>query len=87
MEATLFAAGGYIVFGIAFLDALVNRWTPIIQFRHLSCSLFCIYDANISAQKINQEGVQIYQQKYLSNSLNLKYIPDEGLMASYYLWF
>ena len=46
---------------------------------------YSIYDANISAKKINKKRLKGYEQKNVSTSLN--YIPHQGLMASYHFRF
>ena len=46
---------------------------------------YSIYDANISAKKINQKRLKEYEQKDVPTSLN--YIPHQGLMASYHFRF
>ena len=52
-------------------------------------------DANLSAKKVNQlsnqkiEALKLkdYQSEDAPTSLNLNYIPHEGLMASYHFRF
>lgn len=44
-----------------------------------------IYDANVSAKRINEARLQEYEEKEISTSLN--YIPHQGLMASYSMRF
>jgi len=44
-----------------------------------------IYDANVSAKRINEARLQEYEEKEISTSLN--YIPYQGLMASYSMRF
>ena len=57
--------------------------------------ILSIVDANLSAKKINQLSNQKinalklkdYQSEDAPTSLNLNYIPHEGLMASYHFRF
>ena len=49
--------------------------------------VWSIYDANVSAKKINEIRIQQYQQEKKSTSTSLNYIPHEGWMASHSIRF
>jgi hypothetical protein len=49
--------------------------------------VWSLYDANVSAKKINEIRIQQYQQEKKSTSTSLNYIPHEGWMASHSIRF
>ncbi len=70
-------------FAIGFLSAYMAVTTeePIYYLPVLVNYGYAIYDANVSAKKINEKRLQRYEQSNASTLL--QYIPHEGLMASY----
>ena len=86
LKAVGFLANGYI--GMLMLMGSETGTEGIISFGMVFGGyILSIVDANLSAKKINQKRLQQYQQREVSNSLNLNYIPHEGLLVSYHCRF
>ena len=76
-------AGLFFIGGVTTIVSLTNAPTgqddaaAIIHFSQMG---YCMYDANVSAKKINQQRMDAV-------STSLRYIPNQGLMASYNIRF
>ena len=79
LKASLFCVGGLVTV-MSYVNAPKHQENTFVII-HLGQMGYCVYDANVSAKKINEKRLQQYEQSNTSTSL--QYVPHEGLMASY----
>ena len=74
-------------FGDPFEKDIDPMISEIMVGTFLAGYVWSIYDANVSAKKINEMRMQQYQQEQKDTSTSLNYIPHEGWMASHSIRF
>ena len=95
LKAVGFLVNGFIGMNVLMASEDSNREFAIGAGMVVGGYILSIVDANLSAKKINQLSNQKinalklkdYQSEDAPASLNLNYIPHEGLMASYHFRF
>ena len=83
LKASLFCVGGLVTV-MSYVNAPKHQENAFVII-HLSQMGYCMYDANVSAKKINEKRLQQYEQSNTSTSL--QYVPHDGLMVSYNVRF